>query len=412
VKKLKNFLYTTILLLIAVACNKEDQSLIGKDILPDGDNFNVEYYIFDSINAVTIPGKKSISNNRSIALLGSYNLDPNFGMVKADFATHLRLSSTTTIFGDSIQIDSVKFFVLFNGDNAEDRYYGDKTTELHFKVYELDSTIYYDSTYYSNFQLNTASNNLPICDTTFVPNYENTSFELKLDTSFGRKVINAYNSHTTITNEDFIKDIKGIYVTTDSVSSGGSIMYINHLSNNTFIRIYYKSKVNNTLSNREFDLYINSYSAEINMFKNTVGNIQYNTSADYIYTQGMGGPIGNLDLSFVETYSDSGKIVINKAELILPNENDAIYGSPEKMYIEIVDTTGATNLVKSGYLNDDKTEYSFIITDHITSIINKKETKTGIYIYPANPTINAGKTKLINNLNNKNIKLKLTYTKY
>lgn len=148
------------------------------------------------------------------------------------------------------------------------------------------------------------------------------------------------------------------------------------------------------------------------MFKHIYGDIQFNDTLEYIYTQGMAGPMGKLDISDVKVFSDSGKIVINKAELVVYNENDMVYESPEKMFIEVIDPTEETSLVKTGYLNDDKTEYSFIITNHVTSIIDGIESKTGIYLYPAEPTVNASKTKLINNFNSKNIKLKLTYTKY
>lgn len=402
--------YKKILILLALvaifgACKKETISVIGNDILPNGDKFTVNYFEFNKTNAVTVEGKKFVSNNRDIALLGSYTLDDKFGTTTADFITQVRLASLNTNFYDSLVVDSVKLFLSLN----DDKFYGEENTEFHFSIFELNTDIYFDSTYYTNFDATTVIDN-KICDTTFTPNTDDKILTFSLDNSYGEKVINA---DTTSTNEDFIKLIQGLYIKTDSILVGGSVLYIDYKSANSFIKIYYRDKPNsNGFVSNEIDLVLNNNCAEINMFKHIYGDIQFNDTLEYIYTQGMAGPMGKLDISDVKVFSDSGKIVINKAELVVYNENDMVYESPEKMFIEVIDPTEETSLVKTGYLNDDKTEYSFIITNHVTSIIDGIESKTGIYLYPAEPTVNASKTKLINNFNSKNIKLKLTYTKY
>jgi len=404
----KTSLFFVIVLVAFSACKKDTVSVIGNDILPDGDKFAVNYYVFKNNDAITVKGKQFISDNRDYALLGSYTLDDMHGTSTADFITQVRASSLSIDFSDTIVVDSVKLFLSFNTD----KYYGDENTEFKFSIHELNQTIYFDSTYYTDFDASTIIEPTSICDTTYTPNTNDEIIQFSLNNAYGLKVIDAYNTNSFGTNDEFVKIIQGLYITTDSITTSGSILYIDYKSANSFIKIYYTETKAGVESAQDFDLVINNYCAEINMFHHTYGNIEFNDTTDFIYAQGMSGAMGKLDLSFVKTYADSGKIVINKAELVIPNENDITYGSPEKLFIEKDGADSTSSLVKTGYLNDDGTEYSFVITSHVKSIIDGVETKTGVYIYPANPTTNASKVKLINNFNNKSIELKLTYTKY
>ena len=404
----KTSLFLLIVLIAFSACKKDTVSVIGNDILPDGDKFAVKYFKFNNNNAVTVKGKRFVSNNRDIALLGSYTLDDNFGLTTAEFITQVRASYLSIDFADTLIVDSVKLFLSLN----DEKYYGEENTEFRFNIYELNQTIYFDSTYYTNFEASSIINENSICDTTFTPNTNDKIIEFSLNKNYGQQIIDAYKTNNFSTNDDFVKVIKGLYIKTDSIINGGSILYIDYKSANSYIKVYYTETKNGSETAQDFDLVINNYCAEINMFYHTYGNIEFNDTTNYVYAQGMSGAMGKLDLSFVKTFADSGKIVINKAELVIPNENDITYGSPQKLFIEIIDESSTNTLVKTGYLNNDKTEYSFVITSHIKSIIDGIETKTGVYIYPANPTTNASKVKLINNFDNKSIELKLTYTKY
>ncbi len=404
----KTSLFFVIVLVAFSACKKDTVSVIGNDILPDGDKFAVKYHVFKNNDAITVKGKRFISNNRDYALLGSYTLDDKLGLVTADFITQVRASSLSIDFADSILVDSVKLFLSFN----DEKYYGEENTEFKFSIYELNQTIYFDSTYYTDFNASAIIESNSICDTTYTPNTNDEIIEFSLNTNYGQKIIDAYKTTSFSDNDDFVKVIQGLYIKTDSITTGGSVLYFDYKSANSFIKIYYTETKSGVETAQDFDLVINNYCAEINMFHHTYGNIEFNDTTDFVYAQGMSGAMGKLDLSFVKSFADSGKIVINKAELIIPNENDVTYGSPANIYIEIIDETSINTLVKTGYLNDEGTEYSFVITKHVKSIIDGVETKTGVYIYPANPTINASRIKLINNFDNKSIELKLTYTKY
>jgi hypothetical protein len=65
-----------------------------------------------------------------------------------------------------------------------------------------------------------------------------------------------------------------------------------------------------------------------------------------------------------------------------------------------------------GNYNEEDNTYRFVITKHISDIISGEQEYTELYVYPNNFTITANRATLINNFDNKNIKLKIIYTKY
>lgn len=411
-----SLLISTILFLTLVSCRKETVSHVGDNILPAGDKFKVSY-VEIPFSAKTVKGEENLFkiNGQNTALFGSYNFNDEFGTSQAAFLTQIKLNKENPDFGTNPKIDSVMFYFLLK-DSAS---YGDKNTPLQFKIYELNKSIYSDSTYYANqFDYrNYINENSTICDTSFsVSEIKDNFITFNLDTNFAHKILYA-PADSLADNATFINYIKGICVTADTVANGGAVLYGSHLSKNTQIVIYYhniNSETSDTTYNK-FELLINNNCASVNSFYHSYGNINFNDSTqEYVYIQGMGGAIGKVDFSLLKTFfADSGKVMVNKAEVILPNEEDVLGTySPREIMLERIDTDSLTTLAQKGYLSDDKTEYSVVLTGYINDIITGAESFTQMYIYPAYPVINAGKTKIINNKNNKSIKLKITYTKY
>ncbi len=408
--KIKLIVFLSFLVLLNISCKKETVSYVGNNILPDGDKFKV-FYAEITIPSFSVKGEanKFRSDEPNKTLLGSYNFNDEYGMSKASFLTQLRLEKESPDFGTNPVVDSVKLYLSLY-DSA---YYGDNQTNLTIKIKQLNKDIYKDSTYYStiNGEDYTTTNN--ICDTSISINEINDNLiTFNIANSFGDKIINA-PTDSLASNDNFIQYIKGLYFTTDSAGSGGAILYVNHLSTNSKLSIYYHNDENDTV-NSSFDLLINSYCAVVNEFKHTYGNINFGTPTEYTYIQGMAGVMGEINLSAVKTFADSGKMMINKAELIIPNEEDVInnLASPKKILAERIDTDSTTTLAQTGNLSDDNSYYNVILTGYIDDIIHGVDTNTNMYIYPSENITNAARTKLINNKDGKNIKLKITYTKY
>jgi len=411
--------YKNIFLLIFVSillfsCEKEDKSLIGKDILPDSDVLGTDYFQFNNIKASTVAGEKVESQNKISVMLGSINFGDEYGHSKADFITQTRLSVLMpgfAGFGNNPMVDSVKMFMLYYGD----KYYGDTLSDLNIKIYEINDDIYLDSTYYSNFDANLIydEGNL-ICEQLISPAPSSNLLELNIDNDFGQRIVDADTSLLN-DNDVFLETFKGLYITTDSVTSGGSILYFSLISPSTFIKIYY----HNDVDTLDYDLLINTSCAEISMFKNSgYNNINFNdNSSEFIYTQAMAGIKGKIDLSVVKTFADSGNVTINKAELVFDYQSQT-NPEPKKLYLRVVD--GEDNTRPSDYnlgyyngkYNSDNETYSFVITKHISDIITGVQQYPELYVYPSNSALTANRATLINNFDNKNIKLKIIYTKY
>lgn len=410
----KNIFLLIFISILLFSCEKEDRSLIGKDILPDSDVLGTDYYQFNGIKAFTVSGEKVESQNKVSVMLGSIDFGDEYGHSKADFITQTRLSVLMPGFigfGDNPVVDSVKMFILYHGD----KYYGDTLNDLNVKIYEITDDIYLDSTYYSNYDASLIiDEGSPICSQTISPAPTSNLLELNIDNSFGERIVTADTSILS-DNDKFLEDFKGLYITSDSVSSGGSILYFSLISPSTYIKIYY----HNDTDTLDYDLLMNTSCAEISMFKNSrYNNIDLNDStSDFIYTQAMAGIKGKVDLSVVKTFADSGNISINKAELVFDYQSQ-INAEPEKLYLQVVD--GEENTKPSDYLlgyydgkyNDDNSTYTFVITKHVSDIISGAQQFPELYIYPYNGSLTANRATLINNFDNKNIKLKIIYTKY
>lgn len=410
--KYKNIIILIFSVIVIFSCKKETTSFVGDNILPESDKFGTKYFEFDNIQGVTVMGERLQTNGKSsAAMLGSINFNDEYGQSKADFMVQTRLSVVSPSFGENPVVDSVKFTMLFSGD----AFYGDTTSDLNFKVYELTESIYIDSAYYSNHDASMMHDEFaPICNQTLSPNPESGFLELTLDKSFGEKII--ADTSNLVDNETYLEAFKGLYVTTDSVMSGGVMLYLNLSSPNSQVTIYY----HNDVDTADFGLIINNLSAEFGMFKNTGhNNINFNDSSDFIYTQPMAGIRGKIDLSPVKMFADSENYTINKAEIIF-DYYDGTYTEPGKMFLQVADGKSDTINVprdySMGYYNgnydEDDNTYSFVITKHVTDIISGTQEFSDLYIYPNDFKITANRATLINNFDNKNIKLKIIYTKY
>jgi len=409
----KNIILLIFFSILLFSCKKEDKSLIGKNILPDSDVLGTEYFQFNNIKAFTVAGEKIESQDKLSVMLGSIDFGDEYGHSKADFITQTRLSvlkPTFAGFGNNPVVDSVKMFMLYVGD----KYYGDTLTDLNIKIYEINDDIYLDSTYYSDFDpslIYDESN--PICNQTISPKPSTNLLELNIDNDFGQKIVDI-DTNLLTDNDIFVENFKGLYITSDSITSGGAILYFSLISKATYIRIYY----HNDIDTLDYDLLINEYCAEISMFKHSRYNIDFNDStSQFIYTQAMAGVKGKIDLSVVKTFADSGNVTINKAELVFDYQSQT-NPEPEKLYLQVVDGEDDTKPsdYNLGYYNgnydSDNDTYSFVITKHVSDIITGVQQYPELYVYPYNSALTANRATLINNFDNKNIKLKIIYTKF
>ncbi|MEZ5199372.1 MAG: DUF4270 family protein [Bacteroidales bacterium] len=146
--KATHFIFLRFLLFVSIsllifACNKQPQS-IGLDLV-DATRNTVGLDTTISITAWSSTDDSVVTDETSSNLLGS-QYTYAFGLTKASFYTHLRLSTSQPDFGENPVGDSAVLSLVYSGS------YGNLNTQQIAKVYRINDSVgmFQDSTYYSN----------------------------------------------------------------------------------------------------------------------------------------------------------------------------------------------------------------------------------------------------------------------
>ncbi|HPT04584.1 MAG TPA: DUF4270 family protein, partial [Bacteroidales bacterium] len=124
------------------SCQKEPDKL-GLGITPVGDRLNLRYCDTSTVIAYSVYDDSVRTDQVSPTLLGSI-YDPVFGKTVASIYTQLSLSEYDYDFGTQPILDSLVLQLQYKG------YYGDTTTPMTVKIYEMADTLSLDSVYYYN----------------------------------------------------------------------------------------------------------------------------------------------------------------------------------------------------------------------------------------------------------------------
>ena len=281
------------------SCEKNPTS-IGLNIQPGSDRMDLDV---DTIGVITftISEESIVSDDRSLSPLGSY-LDPIFGFIQSDFIAHLRLSSSNANFSGEVETaDSLILYLQYEG------YYGDTSIVQQVHIYEMLEDVYKDSSYNSDF-LPDATNLDELAQLSFTPSPSDSIIKIEMPQELINRLIDPGNTNSFSDNESFLDFFKGIYVTTDPLYSDGAILYMNLLSDNSRMTLYY----NDSLS---FDFQINTSSTRLNLFRH-----DYSLASDLSLNQVLDDTINPNtipnktyieDLS-VNPFSESSGIICKK----------------------------------------------------------------------------------------------------
>jgi len=429
---------------------KKDNTILGFDKQLQGSELNV---VSDSLTLETTTIKENplLTDKVKLNLLGSYN-DPVFGYTSASFYTQFNLGSNTISFGKNAVLDSVVLHL------KHINHYG-KLTPQNFKIYEITQDINVDNKYYSNDRIgyekeigvlhhipkkiNQVENsiNSGYSDNsdskTNATKYENkignlsnytpsslNVMKIKLSSDFGQKFLNSDSINFT-KNGLFIKLFKGLYITTTNANQAvgdGAILYFDLLSPESKITIYYKDK-----TAKFYDFVINTNCARFNYFEHNytnsiVGNHLNKEKDTVAYIQPLAGVKTHISFPNLKKFGNK-KIAINKAELILPVDENTIsefYTPPIKIFLETTDESGNKKFILDSYFkenlysdyfggnyNAEKKEYRFNIGRHINAIIQGTQKDFGLDVIVFEDTENADRVVL---RGGNKMKLKIIYT--
>lgn len=357
------------------SCDKEPTE-VGVELQPGSDKIIIATDTL-ALTTKTVRDSSIASDERSVSLLGSYQ-DSQFGLTNASFITHVRLSSSNVDDETEIIPDSMKLALNYNG------YYGDTTENIQFNLYQIkESSFDVDSTYYSDYQVNSDPSNLELIgEYTFQPHVSDTLVSFLInDTDF---ISQFTNTDIYLDNETFLEAFHGLYLETKETTTEGCISYFNLTSENSNLVMYY----NDSLT---YNFNINSNCARINLFSH-----DYSTASTELTTV-LNNPPENEEISFLQSAAglnveirikDTAKLNnllskgINKAELeitvaseFLNDQNIAdqlviVYKNDEGLYEFLTDYKVSSDHFGGILVENSQTQtYTFHIPLYIQDLL-------------------------------------------
>lgn len=425
--------------LVAMMSCKEPEG-IGLDVLPAGEQMPTAWIDTFTIEARTVKYDSIPTSSITTAhLIGHFN-DPIFGPVRSTLYTQLKLTSSNIDVGTSAEIDSVVLNMVYSGSyGSTDKLKG----LMRFGVYELSEPLYEDSVYYSDTVSTYDSNPLAVVDfrpdlyteTEFFDGVDSItlppSFRVRLTDDFGTRIL---NSGSLSSDEDFIQVFKGLVVRPEDQnlpSDHGSILYFQLLDDYSRVELYYHNsdgvqpplhfllartngKATYTHFEHDFPATIESAVAD-----STVAGAQT------LYVQSMAGLRMKVKFPFLRKLNELGVVAINKAELVIPMDQDVIteHAYPSKLLVTGIDSADrAVNTIdvvegpdyQGGFINETDGEYVINLARHLQSLINNPDEEDyGIYIVKGSNAVN-GNRGVFNGPEHpdttRQMKLRMTYT--
>lgn len=432
ISPINTILFLIIISCMIISCKKDDE--IGLDIIDlPGDRFGFGYCDTSTVIAYSVMDDSILTSNVFLNLLGSY-YDPVFGRVTSGIYTQALLSTNNVSFGNNAVGDSIVLTLQYNG------YYGDSTSSLRLKVYEIDPNADFskDSAYYSNQNIllgdllfdNVVDFN-PLDSVLFEGNMIPPALKVTLDQKLTQKFIDASGSADLMNNDAFRQFFKGLHITVEPVSSPGDgiIGYFNLNSDLSKLTLYYHNDID-TLS---YPFVINADCAKFTNFNHygytdadhDLQNQDTNGINSRLFLQSMAGMKIKVKLPHISDLYSNGPVGINKAELVIrvdkSDHTASKFPHPPKLTIARINDEGryffTTDFLfgetfLGGFYDPIKHEYRFRVTRHLHDILSGKYENHGLVVLVAAAAVRGERVVVKgNDLSEKNLTLEIVYTK-
>jgi hypothetical protein len=435
------FFFISLTALFASACN--ESSVVGLDVQPAGDLLNVGWTDSTTLRTATVK-EDSLHTDGSIiigadALLGTY-LDPVFGKTTASIYTLLRLPANNPNFGISPACDSVVLSLTYAPD-----YYGKKDRKTQrVSVYQLMNILSFSTSYYSNNSVSYNSGTDLANAHSFVPrpidkvvvtgDTLKPHLRIPLDQSFGQTIL--ANPGSLSSNTAFQDFIKGLYITSDvatPATGDGNIMHFKLGDAQSKLTIYYHNSTSDSL---KYDISLSSvprfsafehynYSGAYSYLSSQLSSASTDTT---LFVQSLAGTKAKIDFPFLLHMNDSGKLAINKAELVIKVDTTNplfqldTFAAPAKLVLFGITAANANYAIPDAYeanesfggaYNATRKEYTFNIDRYVQQVLNGTLPNAGLYLVASGGAVNANRVVLGSGSSRgyQRMKLNLTYTK-
>lgn len=406
-----------LLLLILFSCKKKkDESVLGLDVQPENDMIGLTISDTASIFMYTQKVDNTIrSYNDQYKFLGS-NQDPIFGRTDVSIYTNFSISNnlTNVTFGANPILDSAEIVISSPGQAI-----GDTSTALKYDVYMLSEKLVAGTSYSVSSHLLRSSTTVSSVTGKLKVRGTKLCLVLPLDYNMAQYILQT-NSNLT-NNTAFQNAYKGFYITTSNSTLGtpgaGTIRRFDLDADISGVNLYYHD--GNSVDTKgqkflfsfrgsdavRFNHIDHNYvaGASQNLFDQINGTeseaiLKGNSN---VYLNNFGGTRIKIYLPYLKNLTDSQKVSINRAELIIKVDDDVSpytykYGYPSNLALiacnaegveELVfDQLETTDFVKyGGTYNATSKQYVFNIARQVQKILNGELGNYGFYLVNASP---------------------------
>ncbi|MBU6342103.1 MAG: DUF4270 family protein [Bacteroidetes bacterium] len=314
------------LIIVAFAwysCTKP--TAFGSDLL-SGDAVEADFTDTITVNFTVLREDSTItsdlSSTTSLFLCGQLN-DPIFGTSKAEIFSLMNLSILDPGFDSSRhKLDSVVLYLAYNASGV----YGDTTQAFNLKVFQLDRTLGWDSSYYSRTAI-PASKEIGGIDQFYAkPNTKDSLFvsstraafiRVPLTKEFGESLLYMDSLSTTDDTLFYLKfhGLKIEVTPANGTLPGGMLAFNLNDANYSRMRLYFKQ--DDTLKST-YDYYFegcNKFSRFVHNYTGSQAGAAIKKPAEnLLYVQGMNGLRLKMELPYIDKLKN---IVVNDADLVL-----------------------------------------------------------------------------------------------
>lgn len=406
-----------LLLTVLFSCKKkEDKSVLGLDVQPENDLVGLTITDTSSVFMYTQKVENTIrSYNDQYKYLGS-NQDPIFGRTDASIYTNFSISNnlTNVSFGTNPVLDSAEIVIYSTGQIL-----GDTATALKYDVYLLSEKLVAGTSYSVSSHLLKSANAVSSVTGKLKIRGKNLCLVLPLDYNMAQYMLQTSSNLTN--NTAFQNAYKGFYITASGSTLGtpgsGSIRRYDLDADISGVNLYYHdgNSVNTKGQNFQFSFrgndalrfnhidhnYISG--ASQNLFDQISGNedAAIIKGSSNVYLNTFGGTRTKIYLPYLKNFTDSQKVSISRAELIVKVDDiispyTSKYAYPANLALIACNSEGIEELVYDqletsdfvkygGSYDATNKQYVFNIARQVQKILNGEIVNYGFYLVNASP---------------------------
>ncbi len=383
------------LLFVFYSCTETDE--LGIDLIDSKARLNILDTL--SITAMTVPDDSVAMNHGAGNVMGIIN-DPVFGKSKASIYTQTRLPENNLFLGEGPVLDSLHLVMVYAGD-----YFGDLQDHQTIHVYELSEGFPDQETLFSNmdipfypnpvtkdsegFYFRPAPADSVLVDTVM----QQPQIRIPLSDAYGQRFIGANETEIYENVANYIEEFKGLFVTFEDDMEGiGSKYSINMLAFQTSLELFYRTQEDtldrmqrypiNEFARRTTRVEHFGYEDADEALRLQIEHGDQAMADSLLFVQSLGLVRANIGIPSLDNFSETQRLLINKAELVVPVDTSYASGKlppADELLLVRVDEEGEFHLLDdymlgSGYfggsLDEDNMVYRFNISKHVQQVMD------------------------------------------